>query len=76
MSRLNSEHEVDSREEEVDVTKVPRQEAINMLKGNRKYESVIDLENLPKVTHIWVDRGLRKVCESPSCKRHEAWVRH
>lgn len=38
-------------------------------------EFTIDLENMPKQDHNWVNRGLKMTCESPSHPYHEAWFR-
>ena len=38
-------------------------------------ESVVELDNLPKQQHKWVDRGLKFTCEGANHPTHEAWVR-
>lgn len=35
----------------------------------------IDLDNLPKQDHHWVDRGMKVTCETPAHPYHEAWKR-
>lgn len=59
-------------DKEVDMSKMPRSEAIEYM---RQSAEVMDFDSLPKTKHIWEDRGLRKVCVSPECNRHEAWVK-
>lgn len=60
-------------DQEVDMSKMPRSQAIDYMKQTTDY--VFDAETAPKITHIWEDRGIRKVCVSPQCNRHEAWVK-
>jgi hypothetical protein len=33
----------------------------------------IDIDNLPKVTHHWIDRGMKMTCENAGHPYHEAW---
>lgn len=39
----------------------------------RRSEFVLDLENLPKQEHRWVDRGAKYTCEIGTHPTHEAW---
>lgn len=40
-----------------------------------KSESIVELDNLPKQTHIWIDRGAKMTCEKAGHPYHEAWKR-
>jgi len=35
----------------------------------------VDLDNLQKQEHRWVDRGLKMTCETTTHPTHEAWKR-
>jgi len=35
----------------------------------------IDIDNLPPVKHIWVNRGMKMTCEHAGHSYHEAWFR-
>lgn len=35
----------------------------------------INLDDLPKQQHNWVNRGLKMTCETPAHPYHEAWFK-
>lgn len=38
-------------------------------------EAAVDLDNLPKQDHAWVDRGLKLSCEGANHPHHQVWKR-
>ena len=38
-------------------------------------EHTVELDNLPKQGHIWIDRGLKYTCENAGHTWHEAYKR-
>jgi len=41
----------------------------------RQSKHILELDNLPPVTHIWVDRGAVMSCENAGHPNHHAWKR-
>lgn len=39
----------------------------------RTNEFTVELDNLPKQTHRWIDRGEKFTCENAGHPYHEAW---
>lgn len=63
-----------------------RQEAIREEQKNMSYDEIkslmagksdflLELDNLPKQNHVWIDRGLKWTCEDAGHPFHEAWKR-
>lgn len=38
-------------------------------------EAIVELDNLPKQEHLWIDRGLKMTCEAGNHPYHEVWKR-
>lgn len=38
-------------------------------------EFLLEMDNLPKQNHIWIDRGAKFTCENAGHESHSAWKR-
>jgi hypothetical protein len=44
-------------------------------KMEQSSDFMVELDNLPNVKHLWIDRGAKMTCEHAGHDMHEAWKR-
>lgn len=57
--------------EQMKADDIPRHQIVSYMEQNN--ESVLDLENLPRQRHKWIDRGLKFSCEGAGHANHQSW---
>ena len=62
-----------SFEEQADAIEKSREEMVKELQDSHDF--VFDLDNLPKVNHLWKQYGIRFVCQGAGHPRHEFFNR-
>ena len=59
------------------IESIAETQEVSMSEASRQYvknsERVVRLDDLPRVTHNWTDRGLKQTCENAGHPYHEAW---